>query len=331
MTGATVFVTAMLALPAVAMGAAVARAGQPVMGTVLQVTVVAGDAVTAQRLADGAIAEARRWDDILTTWRPEGELARLNGRAGTGPVRISSDLAAALRRMQQLSAATGGAFDPGVGPLVQAWRQSKRPPDLSHLPRLHRSYLKTMLTLTGDTAVLEAGAALDAGGIGKGIALDAIAARLRVGGASAAFLDFGGSSQLAIGAPPDAPEGWSVLVVGVSLGSAHGTVAVRDGAVSTSRALGGGADEGPIIDPRTRAPVPPPRLATVLASDATTADAWSTALVVLGRSGMASAESSGVGAFLEDGEGSVSTSRFFSSGMHRIGEKGHDGGDDDRK
>ena len=67
------------ALPA---SAAVVRTGQPVMGTVLQVTVVAADEVSARALADAATAEVRRWDDILTTWRPDGELAQLNAHAG---------------------------------------------------------------------------------------------------------------------------------------------------------------------------------------------------------------------------------------------------------
>lgn len=288
-----------------------AHAGRPVMGTILQVTVLASDLGTARRLADEAVVEAQRWDDILTTWRPEGELARLNARAGTGPVPISPDLMAALRRMQRLSAATGGAFDPGVGLLVSFWGQpgSRQPGATAPFP--DRRQVSAVLTLTGEHASLAHGAALDAGGIGKGIALDAIAARLRAGGVTAAFLDFGGSSQLAIGAPPGAPDGWPVLVAGVSPGSAHGVIAVRDAAVSTSQALGAGADAGPIIDPRTGLPVSPPRLATVLASDATTADAWSTALVVLGRAGMELADASGLTAFVEDAGGYASTSRFI--------------------
>jgi thiamine biosynthesis lipoprotein len=291
--------------------AAVAYAGRPVMGTIIQVTVLASDPSAARRLADEAVAEAQRWDDILTTWRPEGELAHLNARAGAGPVRISPDLAAALRRMQQLSAATGGAFDPGVGLQVNVWSQPQSHALGDALPVLDRPQLSAVLTLTSDHATLASGTALDAGGIGKGIALDAIAARLRAAGVTAAFLDFGGSSQLAIGAPPGSPDGWPVLVAGVAAGSTHGVITVRDAAVSTSQALGPGADAGPIIDPRTGLPVSRPRLATVLASDATTADAWSTALVVLGRAGMQRADASGLAAFLDDAAGSARTSRFM--------------------
>ena len=107
--------------------AATVRVGEPVMGTVLTVTVTAGDDSDARRLAGAAVGEARRWDAILTTWTPDGELARLNAHAGDGSVEVSPDLAAALRTMVTLSAATDGAFDPAVGPLVDRWRGPSPP------------------------------------------------------------------------------------------------------------------------------------------------------------------------------------------------------------
>src|SRR4051812_38819797 len=76
--------------------AAVARDGQVVMGTVLTVTIVADDSETATRLAHEAVAEARRWDDALTIWRPSGELAHLNANAGRGFVPVSARLSHGL-------------------------------------------------------------------------------------------------------------------------------------------------------------------------------------------------------------------------------------------
>ncbi|MFN8640274.1 MAG: FAD:protein FMN transferase [Candidatus Binatia bacterium] len=110
---------------------------------------------------------------------------------------MSPDLAAALRAMQVLSAATDGLFDPAVGPLVERWRGPQPPVPVPTASTATR--IATALTLTGRRATLVPGAALDAGGIGKGLALDAMAALLRRGGVRAAFLDFGGSSQLAVG------------------------------------------------------------------------------------------------------------------------------------
>lgn len=285
--------------------AATARRGEPVMGTVLTVTVLAADDPTAGALADAAIAEARRWDDILTTWRPDGELARLNARAGRGAVEVSVDLAAALRSMLALSADTGGAFDPAVGPLVERWRGPRPPqppPAASEATRI-----ATALRLDGRRASLTRGAALDAGGVGKGMALDAMAALLRRGGARAAFLDFGGSSQLAIGAPEAGAAGWRVALGGLAPGSLLGETSLRDAALSTSRASSGPNPAGPIIDPRRGAPVFTPRLATARAGDATRAEAWTKALIVDGRAALAAAQAHGLAALVEDGDGIAAT------------------------
>ena len=288
--------------------AAVVRSGWPVMGTVLQVTVVSTEPNVARELAEEAIAEARRWDDVLTTWRSEGELARLNRGAGTGWMPVSIELAAALGRMEELSRATDGAFDPGVGPLVDLWRTGREPPDAAIAAGPWR--IADALVLEGGRAALARGAAIDAAGIGKGLALDSIVARLRRRGASAAWLDFGGSSQTGFGAAPEGDGEWWIAVAGPGAGDVLGVMKVRDASVSTSRATGMGVPEGPIVDPRTRLPVEAPRLATVVASDAATAEAWSTALVVLGRRGLSQARAHGVEALVSDRTGVYRTADF---------------------
>lgn len=289
--------------------AATVRIGQPVMGTVLEVTVVAADARKARRWAEESVAEARRWDDLLTTWRPQGELARLNARAGLGPVAISSLLSAALARMAVLSRSTAGAFDPGVGPLVRLW-SGPHSPDAEALARAAPHRMADALVLRDGSATLVAGAALDAGGIGKGMALDAIAAALRSRGASAAFVNFGGSSQIAVGVPPGSPDGWRVVLSGTAPGSLHGELFLRDAALSTSHAAGAGAAEGPIVDPRTGLAVAGPRLATVVGRNAAAAEAWSKAVIVFGRAGIDRATEAGIEVLYEDASGTRLSERF---------------------
>lgn len=294
------FLLLALAWPALAAGvarAATAREGQVVMGTVLEVTVVADDAAAARAMAASAVAEARRWDDALTIWRRDGELEKLNERAGQGPVRVGSRLRRGLAAMLEFSGQTTGAFAPTVAML-------RRP----GTPRRGVPSIESVLRLSGDAASLADGAALDPGAIGKGLALDAIVSGLRSAGATAAFLDFGGSSQTAIGAPPGDPRGWAVLVSGLVPGSSLGTLRLRDASVSTSRS--GAADTTPILDPRDGLPVQGPRLATVMAPNATAADAWSTALVVLGREGVRAAASHGVESVVEDASGQAVTGAF---------------------
>jgi thiamine biosynthesis lipoprotein len=292
-------------LIAAASPAAEFRTGQPVMGTILQVTVIADDATASRDAAEASLTEASRWDDVLTTWRPEGELARFNEAAGRGDIVVGKVLRRALAQMLVLADRTGGAFDPGVGPLVTAWRTGHAS-SLAPGPTRIRSSLK----LGSSTASLANGASLDAGAIGKGMALDAIAELLRGRGVRAAFLDFGGSSQMAIGAAPDSPQGWTVAVTGLETGVVHGTITLRDGSLSTSRTHPATATEGTVIDPRNGRPVTQPRAVTVWHPCASDADAWSTALVVLGRDGIEQARRAGAEVLLEDQAGITRTAGF---------------------
>lgn len=262
--------------------------GEIVMGTVLQVTVADDDPESAQRYAARAIAIARRWDDVLTTWRQEGELARLNAAAGHGPVAISAQLYSALAQMRRLSDITDGAFDPGVGPLVRYYARSRT--DITAPPTAH-TRIARVLRLQGGSAELASGSSLDAGGIGKGIALDAMAEELR-NQVQGAYFNFGGSSQLAFGTRADGRP-WAIALSGLDGRRIHGFVHL-EGALSTSRARPIGDESGPIVDPVSGSVVSKDRLVTCLAASASTAEAWSTALVVRGEQGLPSALASGV-------------------------------------
>jgi thiamine biosynthesis lipoprotein len=299
---ATAFLTA-----ACRSDAAVARSGQPVMGTVLTVTVVAADRELAQQLADAAIEEARRWEDALTIWQPEGELARFNAKAGSGDVEVSPRLGAGLASMLDFSRRTEGIFDPAVGAIRDRVAVEPARPVTPCRPI---KPVADALRVSAGRASLAEGVALDPGAIGKGLALDAMVVLLSKGGASAAFLDFGGSSQTGVGAPPGDERGWPVLVTGWAEGKSHGVLWLRDASLSTSRA--GASDTTPVLDPRIGKPVPPPRLATVIAPSATAADVWSTALVVLGRDGLLEARADGVEALVDDERGSVRTRGFVT-------------------
>lgn len=291
-------------------GGAEYRTGQPVMGTILEVTVLADSIDQARGAAAAAISEVKRWDDVLTTWRAEGELAKLNRAAGKGPVAVSASLHQGLTWMMTLAAATGGAFDPGVGALVNLWR-APASPDAHQIGSVRGAGIAAVLSLTPGTAALADEAALDAGAIGKGIALDAAVAVLRAEGIEQAFLDFGTSSQIALGAPPDSPQGWRVAIAGLGVGTLRGFVTLRDAALSTSRTRELNAPEGAIIDPHSGRPVADARLATVRSSTAAAADAWSTAVVVDGRAGVDQARRANVEVFFEDREGALESPKFI--------------------
>jgi thiamine biosynthesis lipoprotein ApbE len=131
------------------------------------------------------------------------------------------------------------------------------------------------------------GMALDLGGIAKGHALDLAAAILRESGVRSALLHGGTStiiginSTLAGGGADNWPVGLGIEQPGI-------TVKLRDAAMSVSAPHGrtiemDGTRLGHIIDPRRGAPAGGARLAVVIAPSARLADAWSTALIVLGQ------------------------------------------------
>lgn len=285
---------------ATASDGATARAGRPVMGTILQVTVIADTEDRARELVEDCVKIAEHWDDVLTTWRQEGELFQLNAKAGQGPLEVSADLAAALEAMRIAARSTGGAFEPGVGPVVHRLRRGEEPSDANRLA-VRNGRINSALTLTDTTARLSEGAALDAGGIGKGIALDAMAEHLRAANVRGAYIDFGGSSQIALGNPGEDRDGWTMVVAGAAERSVLGTLVLRTGSLSTSRASNSNNPAGAIVNPDTGLAIEPPVVVTVHAADAASAEYWSTALVVLGAGGLERARAAGVEAVMDNG------------------------------
>jgi len=134
------------------------------------------------------------------------------------------------------------------------------------------------------------GMALDFGGIGKGMALDAAAGIVKRYGITAALLHGGTSTVVAIGAPPGEP-GWTVRIRHpYNTEDWIDSVTLRDASVSTSGCYGrsepgDGVAPCNILDPRTGHPVTGLLSATAVASTGKESDALSTAFLVLGDEG----------------------------------------------
>jgi thiamine biosynthesis lipoprotein len=285
---------ALLAAVASAAGApaaAGATRARYLMGTTLRIEIPAGAPESA---FEEAFAEVARLEDVLSNWRPDSEVSRLNRSAGT-PFRCSADLYDALREALRWAAETGGAFDPTVEPLVRA--RGLRDGD-GVLPGADGAALRDrppgapaavgwrLLRLDPErrVAVLEApGAGIDFGGIGKGIALDAAVRRLRDGGVDAALLDFGG--QVAVFGTPPGLDGWTVAVADPAARDRPTlSFRLRDASAATSgnSERGAGPAGGHILDPASGRPAPFEGSVTVVMPQAIAADALSTALFVMG-------------------------------------------------
>ena len=233
---------------------------------------------------------------------------------------------------QAIAAASEGAFDPTLGPLVALWgfgahAGERRQPDANTLQATRDRCGWQRLQWQDDALLQPGGLELDLSAIAKGFGVDHVAAWLRAQGIAAALIEVGG--ELAgYGRKPDG-QPWRVLVESAPEEDAHTETPPRvlalDGlAVATSgdrwhQYQADGEAYSHSLDPRTGMPVRQVAAAvTVVADDAMHADAWATALTVLGRErGMALAEREGLAArYLQ--RAAEGPREFLSSAFQRL-------------
>lgn len=226
----------------------------------------------------------------------DGELAQVNARLARGDsAPVSGTLAPLIRRALDLSARSGGRFDPAVCALVRLWQfdteadlaTAMGPPAAAELRAL-RTRQGTMADVRFDGRTVSARRPLciDLGGLAKGSALEEARRRLTARGIRDALVDLGGSSQLALGRNGNRP--WTIGLLHPRDNRIVARLALAPGeAASTSGDYERGyVQDGRrfhhILDPATGLPTAGTATALVIATDAELADAASTALMVAG-------------------------------------------------
>lgn len=270
------------------------------MGTTLHVSAGAvsrAEGITAIEEAFGAV---RQLDAVLSTWRDDSEIAQVNHAQPDTDVPLSPLLYTLLRDAERWSRLTGGAFDPSIGPLVDAWdlRGTGRIPDDPTLKQALAAVGMEQFVFAGGAQTVRrrhSAAWLDTGGFGKGVALAHARDALLRAGIHSASLNFGGQI-LVIGTRPGQRD-WTVPVAHPNQrGEPVAWLHFHDRSVSTSSqserfVTAKGRRLGHVLDPRSGYPVAAWGSVTVIAEDPAAADAVSTALLVLGpEDGMAWAQ-----------------------------------------
>lgn len=254
-----------------------------VMGTLLDITLYHPDAKEARRLLDEAFSLAHKLDELLSNYKPESEINRLNQKSGEGRVRVTPELSDFLALAKELWRKTDRVFDISVGPLIKLWQEAEEkgdPPSLGTLKAALALVGMHEVTLYGgfEVELGQKGMALDTGGIGKGYAVDQITTLFKRAGVRRALINFGRSSIYALGAPPDNPA-WKLLLQFPEQ-SPWGIVELKDQALSASDAFGSsfeirGKRYGHIIDPATGIPLVQRMRTAVLTSSAAEGEALS--------------------------------------------------------
>jgi len=263
------------------------------MGVAWTITVYAPSRPHAAAALAAAHAEVARLEAIFSDYDAASELSRLSAAAPTpAPVPVGDDLWRVLSRAVAIRDATGGAFDPAVGPLTTLWRRARRTevmPAADTVAAARAAVGPDALTLHPDrqaVALTRPGMRLDLGGIGMGDAVDRGLEILRRHGIEAAMIDASGDVAV-IGRPPGR-EGWRIALAPLGrLDPSADDLVLTDAAVTTSgdarQAVEiDGVRYGHVVDPRTGLGVAGPAAVTVIARDCTTADALATAALVLG-------------------------------------------------
>ncbi|SEL76795.1 thiamine biosynthesis lipoprotein [Pseudoxanthomonas sp. GM95] len=290
---------------------ALATLGGRTMGTTWSTKLAVPSGVDLHPLHDLLQATLDRVVAQMSTWEAGSDLCRFNHAAPGSWQVLPHDFGQVMACALKIAAASGGAFDPTVGALVQAWGfgAGGGTPSIPAPAALAQAQARprwAQLVLREDPfELLQPGdVQLDLSAIAKGYAVDLLLQALQARGIADALVEVGG--ELAgRGCKPDGTP-WRVLVE--TGADEHGDLPPRvlalDGlAVATSgdrwhRFEHDGVRYAHTFDPRTGQPVTQAAAAvTVVATTAMDADACATALTVMGvDAGLAFATTHGLAA-----------------------------------
>jgi thiamine biosynthesis lipoprotein len=269
-------------------GATITDLGGETMGTRWNVRVVLAIGVTAASIQAAIVARLAEIIDEMSHWAPDSLLSRFNRSAGGSETILPPDFAHVMAAGLKIAEATGGAFDPTIGRLVDLHGFGPVPVDHPPKPEELDTALKASgwqrLTFTHADRRLRqpGGLSLDLSGIAKGHVVDAVADLLAAMGVTHALVEIGGE-LVGRGVRPDGQPWWVDLEVPPGLTLAPLRIALHGLAVATSGDYRRG---GHTLDPRTCWPTANGVVsASVIHSSALVADAWATALTVLGPEG----------------------------------------------
>lgn len=265
------------------------QAEQAIMGTRCVVELWSEDRARGQAAIDAVFTEFQRIDALMSTYKPESELSRVNANAAAGPVPVSRELYDLLATSIEYSKLTGGAFDvtyASVGYLYDY--RAHRHPDAeaiaSALPGIDYRHIELdpgRLTVR----FRRPGVRVDLGGIAKGHAVDQGIAVLQRLGIDRAMVNAGGDTRI-IGDRLGRP--W---IVGIRHPDDANKVVLRIPLTDTAMSTSGdyerffeedGVRYHHILDPKTGRSASKLRSVTIIAPTATRTDALTKSVFVMG-------------------------------------------------
>jgi thiamine biosynthesis lipoprotein len=294
------------------------------MGSIVELSAWTAKEAEAVAAFDEAFAEFDRLDGLLSVWKPDSDVVRVNLAAGRGPVAVSRDTLVVLRQALQASEWTGGKFDVTFGVLADAWKFDHDQDD--HIPT--RGDIAARLPLVnyrlieldesaGTVFLTRPGVRIHLGGVGKGYAVDRAAAILRARGITDFMVQSGGDLYVG-GRKENLPWRLGVRDPRGPADQVFATLELTDASFSTAGDyerffMQDGVRYHHLLDPDVGQPARGARSVTIVAPTAIVADVLDTGVFILGpEAGMALIESQ------PDVEGVIVTAKnevLISSGL----------------
>jgi thiamine biosynthesis lipoprotein len=221
----------------------------------------------------------------MSHWEPDSALSRFNWSAAGSWTALPDDFATVIEAALDIAERTGGAFDPAIGALVNLWGFGPipvtAPPSDMAIAGVRQSSGWRRLAYDAPARRLRqpGGLMLDLSGIAKGYAVDAVAALLARHGVRHCLIEIGGE-LVGRGLKPDGDPWWVDLETPPGAALAPFRIALHDLSIATSGDYVRGDHN---LDPTTGRPATQGVIsASVLHRSAMVADAWASALTVLG-------------------------------------------------
>lgn len=303
------------------------ESGENIMGTRVTVELWHEDPEQAQQAIRAVMDEMQRINRLMSPYIDDSNLSRINREASKTPVETDPELLQLIMRSMEISELTNGAFDitfASAGHLYD-YRKGQRPDEqqiAAALPSISYKHIQVDPE-AGTVRFDRQGVKIDLGGIAKGYAVDLSLQVLADRGIEHAIVTAGGDSRV-LGEHQGRP--WTVGIRAPR--DPDAVIAILplvDSAISTSGDyerffIEDGVRYHHILNPATGHSVDTVRSASVIGPDATTTDALSTSVFVLGtRKGLALVDSlPEIEAVIVDSNGNM----HYSGGLKRLSHSG---------
>jgi thiamine biosynthesis lipoprotein len=270
-----------------------------VMGTFARVVAVAKDSPVADTAVEAAFAELRNVDALMSDYKSDSEISRINRDGYREPVKVSGATFEVLQRAIHFSELSDGEFDVTVGPLVDLWRSAAEANSVPTEAELQQARSKVgyeKLLLDANEMSVRFGTdgmRLDLGGIAKGYAIDKAIEAMHKEGAIGGMVDIGGDIRC-FGVPTKGKAHWLIGLQDpnkaedwLAAGETSLVLKLRDEAIATSGdyrrfVLIDGEKYSHILDTRTGRGSKGLSSVTIICRNAIDADALATAVSVMG-------------------------------------------------